>query len=248
MKLAPLVVDTGASVCISPFKSDFATYRPSKVKIKDLSKSNSVAGEGTVTWSVRDTTGKFVSIELPGYHIENAGVRLLSPQVLLGTASDSAQGVIKKADLVLCLDNGVELRANYCPRSNLPLLPIEDSFDRQNLWHAAFHSSEQQVVAFSTKSNVLNKENENLSHAEKELLLWHHRLSHASLSWLQPLMRTKKWLATNDSTNALHIGPFLPCREKKTGTCKLTGVRCAACLAAKASTHTSSFTRHSKSF
>lgn len=45
----PLIIDTGASVCITPVKSDFITYHPSKMRIKDLSSSNSVKGEGLVS-------------------------------------------------------------------------------------------------------------------------------------------------------------------------------------------------------
>jgi hypothetical protein len=41
-----LVVDSGASVCISPHKEDFIVYGASTIKIKDLSSSNNVAGEG----------------------------------------------------------------------------------------------------------------------------------------------------------------------------------------------------------
>ena len=46
----PLIVDTGASVCITPNKGDFiaSTYRPSSLKIKDLSSSNKVLGEGMI--------------------------------------------------------------------------------------------------------------------------------------------------------------------------------------------------------
>ena len=46
---APLIVDTGALVCNSPRKEDFVTYQPSKMKTKDLSSSNKVAGEGMLS-------------------------------------------------------------------------------------------------------------------------------------------------------------------------------------------------------
>ena len=233
----PLIVDTGASVCITPRREDFILYRDSKVTIKDLSKTNTVAGEGVVRWKVRDKTGRVVNLDLPGYHIPNAEVRLLSPQVLLSTVGSSSKAVQTTADLILCLGNGVELRAQYCPRSNLPLLSICDHApDTQNLWHDAFHINDDDAFVFAAEKNVLDESNVNLSAAEKELLLWHHRLSHASTSWLQPLMRTKKWLQANQSSESLHQGPFLPCREKRTGSCKLTGLRCAACLASKATT------------
>jgi hypothetical protein len=52
----PLILDSGASCCISPCKDDFieGTYRPSDVKIKDLSGSNTVAGKGMLRWPVKD--------------------------------------------------------------------------------------------------------------------------------------------------------------------------------------------------
>ena len=233
----PLIVDSGASVCITPRREDFIFYRDSKVKIKDLSKTNTVAGEGMIRWKVKDVTGKIVNIELPGYHIPNAEVRLLSPQVLLSTVGGSSKAIQTPADLKLCLGNGVELHAQYCPRSNLPLLNTCDHApDVKSFWHDAFDISSNDVFTFAAEKNVLDGSNVNLSAAEKELLLWHQRLSHASISWLQPLMRTKKWLRANDSTESLHQGPFLPCNETRTATCKLTGVRCAACLTSKATT------------
>ena len=185
----PLIVDTGASVCITPRREDFIFYRDSKVKIKDLSKTNTVAGEGIVRWKVRDKTGKIVNLDLPGYHIPNAEVRLLSPQVLLSTVGGSAKAVQTTADLILCLGNGVELQAQYCPRSNLLLLSICDHApDAKSFWHDAFHITDNDVFAFAAEKNVLDESNVNLSAAEKELLLWHQRLSHASTSWLQPMM------------------------------------------------------------
>ncbi|KAL7524937.1 hypothetical protein ACHAXR_002552, partial [Thalassiosira sp. AJA248-18] len=49
-------------------------------------------------------------------------------------------------------------------------------------------------------------------------------------------MRTKKWLKVNHSMESLHQGPFLPCKEQNTASCSLNRLRCAACLASKAST------------
>jgi hypothetical protein len=79
----PLIVDTGASVCITPLRTDFHTYHESTMQIKDLSSSNTVAGEGLLRWNVVDVNGNSVTITLPGYHIPTAEVRLLSPQLLL---------------------------------------------------------------------------------------------------------------------------------------------------------------------
>ena len=70
-----------------------------------------MSGEGIIRWKVRDTKGKVVNLDLPGYHIPSAEVRLLSPQVLLSTVDSLSKAVQTTADLILCLGNGVELRA-----------------------------------------------------------------------------------------------------------------------------------------
>jgi hypothetical protein len=48
----PLILDLGASCCVSPCKEDFikGTYRPSNVKIKDLSGVNPVGGQRMLKW------------------------------------------------------------------------------------------------------------------------------------------------------------------------------------------------------
>jgi hypothetical protein len=53
------------------------------MKIKDLSSLNNVAGEGLLRWKVEDVSGQIVNLDLPGYHIPGAEVRLLSLQVLI---------------------------------------------------------------------------------------------------------------------------------------------------------------------
>jgi hypothetical protein len=78
-----LIIDSGASVCITPHRSDFISYQKNNMKIKDISSSNIVAGEGLLRWNIADVAGRTVTLELPGYHVPGTEVRLLSPQVLL---------------------------------------------------------------------------------------------------------------------------------------------------------------------
>ena len=75
-------------------------------------------------------------IELPGYHIAMAEVRLLSPQVLLGLSGGQLIQTTSKVSLTL--DNGVELVATYCPCSRLPILPMGSTTITCNLWSDAF--------------------------------------------------------------------------------------------------------------
>ena len=220
-------------MCISPRREDFVTYKPSKVKIKDLSKINKVDGEGMIRWKVRDKLGNNIVLELPGYHIPNAEVRLLSPQVLLATVG--GQAIQTTTDLRIHLNNGISLVARYCPHSNLPLLPCCENA-ASCFWSNAFKFSDSTTLSFSINHSVLMQYNDNMSESQKELILWHQRLSHASISWIQPLMRDHKWLKSNYSENSLHQGPFIPCKELRTTKCNTQGLKCAACQMAKACT------------
>jgi hypothetical protein len=117
-----LIIDSGASVCITPFKTDFVSYKPSTMKIKDLSSSNKVTGEGIIKWLFSDKDGTSVHIKVPGYHMPKAEVRLLSPQVLLqaigGHSIQTANGID------ISLNNGIKFLAMYCKQSNLPIIPL----------------------------------------------------------------------------------------------------------------------------
>jgi hypothetical protein len=66
--------------------------------------------------------GELVQFELLGYHIPNAEVCLLSPQVLIkaigGHALQTANGIN------IFLDNGNNFCAQFCLESNLPMIPL----------------------------------------------------------------------------------------------------------------------------
>jgi hypothetical protein len=67
-----VIIDSGALVCIRPHKSDFITYRPSGMKIKDLSSTNKVTSKGLIQWDLQDKNDHTVTIEAFGYHIPAA--------------------------------------------------------------------------------------------------------------------------------------------------------------------------------
>eukprot|EP00956_Cyclotella_meneghiniana_P042103 scaffold248355_cov50-Cyclotella_meneghiniana.AAC.4 len=135
---APLIVDSGASCCITPHHGDFLSYGDSKVKVKDLSGVNKIAGEGTVSWTVIDRFGAQQTLELKAYHIPTASVRLLSPQSVFHTikGSDGHQNALK---YTLCIpsDSGdIILDAPY-GRANLPLLHMSSATETC-LWSSMF--------------------------------------------------------------------------------------------------------------
>ena len=46
-------------------------------------------------------------------------------------------------------------------------------------------------------------------------------------------MRDRKWLLSDSNQEALHHGPFIPCRAPRSARCDLSVLQCAACNAAK---------------
>jgi hypothetical protein len=179
-------------------------YKMSKMKIKDLSLSNTVVGEGLMRWKVEDLAGRVVILELPGYHIPEAEVHLLSPQVLLSIFGGHTTQTAQKVEV--CLESGLILHAHLCPRSRLPLLPFIPSGTPTSFWCDVFAYSPANVVHTKT---ILSSENQNLSSSQKELLQWHQHLSHANLAWIQNLMWDHKWLNNPMTASSLHTGPFI---------------------------------------
>ena len=70
--------------------------------------------------------------------------------------------------------------------------------------------------------SVADESNQNLTRAQKELLLWHWKLGHANLQWIQTLCR--------EPTNT-HRRFVLETHHSKTSSCVLP--KCAACMLGK---------------
>ena len=225
---APLIVDSGASCCITPNRDDFISYNESSVKIKDLSGVNKVAGEGLVKWRVLDRFGSEYSIEVKAYHIPKASVRLLSPQYLYQgkLAIDGNQNEYMYS---IKLKDGTILDAPY-GAANLPLLKMSNPIQPSCFWgHCfSFHGTDEDLWI----KNVLNAKNQNITTSQKELLRWHHRLSHACLATIHNLCRQKRTLKDCDR-QPIRDGPTLPCTYKVPSS-SCDGLLCAACETSKA--------------
>ena len=106
---------------------------------------------------MQDTSGHPVDVELLGYHIPTAEVRLLSPQVLLNTFG--GEGKITETSIDFALPDGHKFSATYCPQSNLPLIPLALQASR-NFWNEAFGYT---VTDMRGVKSLLTQENTNLS-------------------------------------------------------------------------------------
>ena len=240
----PLIVDTGASVCITPYASDFkdGTYRPSSMKIRDLSNITSAAGEGTIQWPVTDESGVTFMLEVPGVHLESATVRLLSPQVLIRSAACTM--TMDDQGLSFQFRSGSTIKAPVNNQTNLPQIPLSDapaltpstfgfdtfSFEAELLsdWNASINEHK----AFMT---ILRSDNTNLRASQKELLLWHQRLSHYNLQAIRSLLLPRNRLESDLPDHpALHTDRILPTKHDATARVDTATVKCGPCLMAKA--------------
>ena len=203
-------------------------YVSSNMKIKDLFSTNKVAGKGIIKWDLQDENGYTVAVEAYRYHIPTAKVRLLSPQVLI--KKDGGQATILARGIHIQLTTNVTLFGRYCTRSNLPLIPMAHTkTHRFSFWNEAFGLT---LNNSRELRNILGEDNSNLSASQKEVLLWHQRLSHASIRWVQMLMRKRDWLKSVGG-ESLHNGPFITTRSSAP-TCDISPLKCGACLCAKA--------------
>src|SRR5210317_466355 len=78
----PIVIDTGASLSLSPNLADFVEKpRPCALSnLHGLSGTAEVLGIGTVEWTVRDLLGEIKTIRCQAYYVPSAKIRLFAPQ------------------------------------------------------------------------------------------------------------------------------------------------------------------------
>jgi hypothetical protein len=195
-------------------------------QIKDLSRTNTVAGEGRLQWRVLDHHGWEHIIDIKGYHTPQASVHLLSPQALYKYIRGQAEQDLSKYSLIL--SDGTILEASYgC--ANLPVIPMcFPDHPPSCFWLRcfSFHASERDVWACS----ILVASNQNLTLTQTEVLLWHQWLSHAGLSTIQNISRQQhnSCPSTTYDLVCLCDGPLLPCIYNVPSTA-CNNLLCAAC-------------------
>ena len=173
---ASAIVDTGASMCVTPHAGDFVSYKPVSGKVlKGLTRGTTVQGIGLVSWKI-EIGGKIIELKLRALHVPECDVRLLSPQQLRQEyPSEITLMDIQKQCVRIEFPEGVF----DCPlnESNLPVMRLTTPTD-----------SESNVKAFN--ACVMAEANQNLTPSQKELLKWHSKLGHIDLKQVQRIMKT----------------------------------------------------------
>ena len=223
----PIVIDTGCSHSLTPFKEDFiGPLEGSPVdKMTGLKDSVDIQGVGWVRWPIRDIFNHVVIVQTRAYYVPDANIRLFSTQVYFQEAAKTDRNPRLTQDrdkVVLTVDKDNELTFNYSSRSNLPLMFLD--------WGIANLSVTSEVYNLKLSEELeatltLTDHNHNLPPKAKELLLWHHRLAHVGMEWVKRLMRPRR-----DENR--DVPPIIPTRVVGTPSCEAP--KCPACEFGKA--------------
>ena len=175
-----------------------------------------VLGSGTVRWSFTDDNHKLHTIETFAYYVPSAKVRLLIPQRVLRQYQQGAF-VLKPNSTQFYFDSKSPLTFSRLDKQEIGL-PIASLHRRRSThtWLDAAHLG----------ADILAPSNQNLSPTQKELLVWHYKLAHFNLPWVQSLARPRK----NDKDSS----PLIPTRNPKVSSVSTSDLKCEACQLGKA--------------
>ena len=223
-----IIWDTGASVCVTPHRSDFVQYSTDvdMSNVRGMGGDSSVVGQGTVAWSMHDCNGNLRHFRLKAYHIPSSSARLLSTSVLLSEFDD---------ETITVFPNHLELSGSPSDSTRGGVIATNHPFTNLPVTSAYLTpSTGAPGRALALNVQAVADANINLTAPEKELLKWHQRLGHLAFRKIQHLMRSGV-LSHTAASRTLH-----------TAAAKLSSVpKCAACLFAKQTTRSVSGSRTS---
>ena len=177
-----LILDTGASVSVSPNKEDFiGSIRPvQSTTLKGIASGLSVSGTGTVKYTCRDDRGEPLHITIPDtLYVPTCPVRLICPRQLLAAFKQPATCEITTTSITITT-NTQTLTVPYDATSRLPILWTSEYPQAYLNLSTAKDSQSPSSPLFTTG---------NLTPAQIIKLKWHNRLNHVSFDQLTKWMR-----------------------------------------------------------
>ena len=200
----PVILDSGASLAISPSEGDF--IGPIKLystprHLGGMAGGMNIKGIGKVGWSFKTPTG-ILTVHSKCYYVPNAAARLLSPQRLFCAANNiHGHFSCSESHAELVFDDVGSLKVEYDPNNHLPIAVAKNLAGVQP----------------QLNLTILNEDNQNLTIGQKLLLNWHARFGHKGFASLQRILRGS---------------PFSSQRFKAASQCSIP--RCEICELSKA--------------
>jgi hypothetical protein len=205
-KVHSLLIDSGASCCISHELSDFVSavtpYAQPRV-LGGLANGIAIEGVGQVEWTVMTDDGQYRVLRLFACYVPKAGRRLLSPQHCDQQTPSTACwfGVNGQLGRLTMTDNGATITCALDTQTNLPILGV-------------LSGPVTQTRLTELNLCITDENNQNLSASQKELLRWHFRLGHLNFRAVQHLLRTGALGRTRLQTSAAN------CPHPKCSSCQ----------------------------
>jgi hypothetical protein len=222
----PIVIDTGASISLTPNKSDFVSEITTSTteEMKGISDSVKIEGLGWVEWQIRDVFGRVQLVRTQAYYVPVANIRLFSPQTYF-MENNAGECHINHLCLTFITAQGNELQFPFHPNSNLPLMFTDPKISQGGMTSPQLFALSKTDVIDQTQQ-LLDEHNHNLSKTAKELLLWHYRLAHSGFTWIQSLMRIRK-----QEVGVPSDPPVIPTKTSNVASCAIP--KCPACQLGK---------------
>lgn len=177
----PVIFDTGASLGITFDKEDFdgpLTIPEGDLCLGGMAQGLKIAGVGPVTWTFRNPDGSEIKIRSQCNYIQEANVRLISPQRLF----NKSKGVTGKFEgdedtFTLQFDGGHRLVVEYDSRNHLPI------------GYATVGDDLPPTINPQANLSLMDETNQNITAGHRLLLNWHGRFGHSNFSAVQRILR-----------------------------------------------------------
>ncbi len=239
--------DTGGSAGLTPFCSNFINYVECDIDVRDVTKVNKVIGICTTLHKFVDVAGNNVYLPCVSYHLPLTDIRLFSPQVYHqiydGHSVVNGNEVIMRVReegrpirIAIPIDrDGTNLPVvrNSCVsekikkkhacrfRSALNMTRLYAALDYFGSLSLSGQSKQGLFSRFQCVGGLVNK---NLTMAQKELLLWHWKLS-IGMQRLQAMMRNCTF---EDPFGRSQVHPpIIQAKFASTSSCAIP--RCQSC-------------------
>ena len=122
----PIVIDTGASTTLTPFRSDFIEFTPCQSEINAVGSSQQVQGHGIVEFDIIDMNNIRATIRTHAILCESSDIRLFSPQQYFQECNDGLLVISK--DVAHLTSPHLDFKFPFHPSSHLPvMLPATSS-------------------------------------------------------------------------------------------------------------------------
>ena len=189
MQGPPVIFDSGASISITPDRSDFTTFTSNtgSTTLTGITSTAVCKGKGTILLTVLDDDGNKREIKTEALYVPAAKVKLLSVQRYCSIVKEGARFLIDEDGCVFRFPNsqgGGTITFDLESDKNLPQTSVIKQWSRKMMQEK--HSGSK---LSSRTFTVVAAENLNLDNAQKQLLEWHYKLGHYNMNWIRALIR-----------------------------------------------------------